>query len=167
MLTLLFKCKIILYSKATVQIFFNITDSIYDGDEDCMARDLKRLIDVASMRTGTSELDDSMSEIMSAESEADEYHHDKRRKMAVAIESGRVGKGKGKDKGKGKWKGKASENGKGKDTEPANELDIVKTCKCICPIQHALMGVEYENAMLNKKRIKLEILKLERDLNTA
>lgn len=77
------------------------------------------------------------------------------RQIAIDIESECFGKGKGNGKGKGKRKSKKTEK----------TLEIVKTCRCICPMQHFLLEQEYKNSILIEKKIKLEILKLEKELS--
>ena len=39
---------------------------------------------------------------------------------------------------------------------------VVKTCRCICPLQHELLKKEIANATLLHKKLKLEVAQLEK-----
>jgi hypothetical protein len=89
------------------------------------------------------------------------------RDMARDIERGSIGR---KKKGKETFKGNGKTTKKPTSTtstssESSDKLDVVKTCRCICPLQHKLFLKELENAELHGKKMRLEIKKLERELN--
>jgi hypothetical protein len=126
-----------------------IADSL--DDEEQQREELQRLVEDASGALFTDE------ESMTTDEELEAQ-----RSMAIAIESRSRGKGKGKGKGKETKKQSRPHD----NFIEIDRVDIVKTCRCMCPLQHALLKQEYTNALLNEKKMKLEILKLEKDLNS-
>ncbi|XP_064648579.1 nuclear apoptosis-inducing factor 1-like [Lineus longissimus] len=132
-----------------------LEDSQHSYEYNEEQRELMRLVEEAS---GRWESEQEPSQPVSTDSEFNAT-----KEMAIATEQ-RGEKGKSKGKGKGKKTSSASTQLPATDGQ-LSTIDCVKTRRCICPVQHALLLKELSNAALNEKKMKLEILKLEKDLN--